>query len=86
MQNTFLESIKFFMAILFGERWVKCKKTFTWTRKEENIFSDGKVDRAKANVKQPEGGLVGWRCFSFAFAKDSQRALPTCVFLFVCKG
>jgi len=36
-------------------------------------------------VKQPKGGLAGWRCFSFAFVKDSQTALPT-VFLFVYQG
>jgi hypothetical protein len=27
-------------------------------------------------VKQPKGGLAGWRCFSFAFVKNSQTALP----------
>ena len=30
---------------------------------------------AKANVKQL-ALACGWRCFSFAFAKDSQTALP----------
>ncbi|MCO5280776.1 MAG: hypothetical protein M9931_06945 [Chitinophagales bacterium] len=27
---------------------------------------------AKANVKQPKRGLVGWRCFSFAFVVDGE--------------
>jgi len=31
---------------------------------------------AKANVKQPKAGVAGGRCFSFAFVKDSQTALP----------
>ncbi len=38
----------------------------------------------KANVKQPKGGVAGGRCFSFAFAKNSQTALPKfIVFVYV---